>query len=483
MRFVSLCLAFLLGPIAVAQDSPQPPEPSRFFPLAIGNAWEYGADFQTAPFRREIVRDSVINGRRYFVMARRAPKGYTYGSFDAEYLLRFDTTRGQVLLLDSEGSERVFPETPCSLDQAFGDGECEFDDAGFPITFRYEMREYGSATIAGGTVSDALLSFDSFAFGVQLASDIGVVIAAGDEGATQRVYYARIDGVESGTPALEDLMQPQPPEPWRFFPLAVGNAWEYGGALQTAPFRREVVRDSVVNGTRYLVMIQRAPEGFPFGSSPVDYVLRYDTTAAQVMVLESDGTETPFIETPCSLDVPFGVGECTFDSEELRFFYEVVEGGTGPGGVEQAASIGYDSLAGGLTLMSDIGLVSFAGDASVGQSISYARIDGVEYGTATLEDLTSVSAEDAATPRRFVLAAYPNPFTDDVTLQIELPEAAGLTLDVFDVLGRHIQTQRATRVAGDHTLVLDARAWASGTYVVRLSTEDGAVQTVRMTKR
>ncbi|MEM9998765.1 MAG: hypothetical protein AAF809_13770 [Bacteroidota bacterium] len=100
------------------------------------------------------------------------------------------------------------------------------------------------------------------------------------------------------------------------------------------------MRDSVVNGTQYLVMIQRAPEGFPFGSNPVDYVLRYDTTAAQVMVLGPDGTETPFIETPCSLDVPFGVGECTFDSEELRFFYEVVEGGTGPGGVEQAASIG-----------------------------------------------------------------------------------------------------------------------------------------------
>ncbi|MEM9998766.1 MAG: hypothetical protein AAF809_13775 [Bacteroidota bacterium] len=42
MRFVTLCLAFLLGPVAVAQDSPQPPEPSRFFPLAVGNAWEYG---------------------------------------------------------------------------------------------------------------------------------------------------------------------------------------------------------------------------------------------------------------------------------------------------------------------------------------------------------------------------------------------------------------------------------------------------------
>ncbi|MEM9998764.1 MAG: T9SS type A sorting domain-containing protein [Bacteroidota bacterium] len=136
-----------------------------------------------------------------------------------------------------------------------------------------------------------------------------------------------------------------------------------------------------------------------------------------------------------------------------------------------------------MRLVSDIGLVSFAGDASSGQSITYARIADVEYGTATLADLTSVSTEDDATPRALTLSAYPNPLVQTASLQVALPVATTMTLEAFDLLGRRLQTQSATRAAGDHTLVLDATAWAPGTYIVRLQTADGAIRTARLTKR
>lgn len=87
------------------------------------------------------------------------------------------------------------------------------------------------------------------------------------------------------------------------------------------------------------------------------------------------------------------------------------------------------------------------------------------------------ATETAEVPRPLALApAYPNPFTRRTTLTFTLPRATGVRVDVFDVLGRHIQTLADDFWrAGEHRLSVDAAGWPPGVYGVRFRTPKGVV--------
>ena len=76
-----------------------------------------------------------------------------------------------------------------------------------------------------------------------------------------------------------------------------------------------------------------------------------------------------------------------------------------------------------------------------------------------------------------VRAPAPNPFRDRTTLQYALPEAQEVTVAVFDLLGRRVQTLADGRQeAGTHRVTWEGtgasqRRLASGTYFLRVSTE------------
>ncbi|SHK79278.1 Por secretion system C-terminal sorting domain-containing protein [Rhodothermus profundi] len=78
--------------------------------------------------------------------------------------------------------------------------------------------------------------------------------------------------------------------------------------------------------------------------------------------------------------------------------------------------------------------------------------------------------EAEAIPRRFSLSPpYPHPVTNRSVLVYQLPEAARVRLEVFDVLGRRVATLvDAYQEAGTHRVVLDAHSLAGGTYFYRL---------------
>jgi hypothetical protein len=83
---------------------------------------------------------------------------------------------------------------------------------------------------------------------------------------------------------------------------------------------------------------------------------------------------------------------------------------------------------------------------------------------------TSVSNEESPFVENFdLLPAYPNPFNPETTLSFELPEASVVTLEVFDVLGRRVQTlANEPFAAGTHAITLDASSLSSGLYLVRM---------------
>ena len=93
----------------------------------------------------------------------------------------------------------------------------------------------------------------------------------------------------------------------------------------------------------------------------------------------------------------------------------------------------------------------------------------VPVGTFTFTLLSATSGEAAPEAAAFALdAPAPNPATDRTTLRLRLDRAQPVRVEVFDLLGRRIQTLHAGALAaGDHPLTLDTSRLPGGLYVVR----------------
>jgi hypothetical protein len=117
----------------------------------------------------------------------------------------------------------------------------------------------------------------------------------------------------------------------------------------------------------------------------------------------------------------------------------------------------------------DIGL-------AVGQPVVGTTSGGtlrVELGLLAGGAMVNVSTGDDAAPLRFALGAnYPNPFVRTTKIAYELPEAASVRLEVFDVLGRRVRTLvDGEQSAGWHTVEFVAEGLASGVYLYRLTAD------------
>ena len=75
---------------------------------------------------------------------------------------------------------------------------------------------------------------------------------------------------------------------------------------------------------------------------------------------------------------------------------------------------------------------------------------------------------------------YPNPFNPTTAIAYALPEAAEVTLKVYDLQGREAATLVSGRMpAGEHRYEWDASSLASGVYYYRLEV-DGFVATKKL---
>lgn len=72
-------------------------------------------------------------------------------------------------------------------------------------------------------------------------------------------------------------------------------------------------------------------------------------------------------------------------------------------------------------------------------------------------------------PSEFSFSAYPNPFNAQTTIAFDLPKTGDVSLKLFDLLGREVETVLQEHMnAGTHTFNYDAAALPSGVYFVRL---------------
>lgn len=101
--------------------------------------------------------------------------------------------------------------------------------------------------------------------------------------------------------------------------------------------------------------------------------------------------------------------------------------------------------------------------------------------TALPGDAATSNSPPEDGPGAFLLHPnYPNPFAGSTTIRFDLPRAASVRVDVFDVLGRTVATLlEASLLAGNHAVVFEAKGLASGVYLCRL-TADGITRTHAM---
>jgi membrane-bound inhibitor of C-type lysozyme len=84
-------------------------------------------------------------------------------------------------------------------------------------------------------------------------------------------------------------------------------------------------------------------------------------------------------------------------------------------------------------------------------------------------------------PDKFALAQnYPNPFNPTTQISFDLPVAAKVTLDVYNVLGQRVSTLVDDNLeAGTHVVTFDGASYASGVYFYHISA-DNFSQTKKM---
>ncbi|MBC8278922.1 MAG: T9SS type A sorting domain-containing protein, partial [FCB group bacterium] len=101
------------------------------------------------------------------------------------------------------------------------------------------------------------------------------------------------------------------------------------------------------------------------------------------------------------------------------------------------------------------------------------------------ESFTDEDIHAAALPLSYlILSAYPNPLNPETNLAFNLPEAADVSLVIYDVQGREISALvQGWQNAGQHHLKWDASGLASGIYFAKLQAgPDNAMQKLLLLK-
>jgi len=281
--------------------------------------------------------------------------------------------------------------------------------------------------------------------------------------------------------SVHTLSVAQPPE--SFFPHHVGDLWQYrfyaGGTLAwTEQLDSMFVDSSGVEFYRYKRVYHDNP--------PYTQVGWY-AIPESVRVFETSRPPTPIGSWKLFYKLDAQVGEVWLVDSGGPRVAQLIDTGTTQIFGRQVSYIdiqyGYlndfpdtvwwdvRSLARGFGLiyaqLEPMGPVGLAG----------AIIDSVRYG------LIVNVPEPIELPRSYILRQnFPNPFNPTTTVEFELPEAAIVSIRVYDVLGQQVATlTEGRRSAGIHRLVWDARQTAgglaselpSGVYFIRLNTPLG----------
>jgi hypothetical protein len=269
----------------------------------------------------------------------------------------------------------------------------------------------------------------------------------------------------------------------RYFPLAVGNAWEYGVSEGGPPFWHvEVIDTFSTDEWDYFVLRDHFSYLYVF-----DSLVRYDSLPHLVFVktAEEDTLAAPRHSARFSPGLSAWFDLSAAFGDTLAYPPSLADGAYEPyyvdGGYDRRVSGSLDVAALKCFCLGAFGQdacrvaewgecyaadVGFVGGGSLQSSwIRYARVGEFEWG----ERLFTGSEGELASGLPFrVEAVYPNPARGWVTLSVGLDAPASVRVTVYDLAGRLVRALDAADLGpGAHRIALDASALASGVYVAR----------------
>ncbi|MCH8247816.1 MAG: T9SS type A sorting domain-containing protein [Bacteroidetes bacterium] len=277
----------------------------------------------------------------------------------------------------------------------------------------------------------------------------------------------------------------------RYYPLAIGDTWEYE-VMEGEPLRvHRIIGDSLASNHHYFLMeIITWNFDYSDGGTWRDTLFVRYSEVGGIFRLPSPEADT--VATPQNMgfwdgsrgyyDLRTAFGDSVYYSTGVEDYYVT------SGGYQESVGIGGQTYIpaalkhfnGGVmweTYAADIGLLRSIN--LFGPVITYAKVSEVEYGVSRIP---TAIADEAPLPDRFAIEAiYPNPINDRATIRYRLPEPQEITLEIFDVIGRKMSTEALTAMsAGIHVYEFHTanEIWATGVYFVRLVTRDGQ-QSVR----
>ena len=100
----------------------------------------------------------------------------------------------------------------------------------------------------------------------------------------------------------------------------------------------------------------------------------------------------------------------------------------------------------------------------------------------SVDSLFTPSSTEESRPTTFALGyPYPNPFNSTVTIEYALIREQDVKLEIYDVLGRQIETLQSERQSvGVHSVKWNADNFASGLYFAKLTTPTSVSQAVKL---
>ncbi|MDZ4701662.1 MAG: T9SS type A sorting domain-containing protein [Rhodothermales bacterium] len=267
----------------------------------------------------------------------------------------------------------------------------------------------------------------------------------------------------------------------RYYPLEIGNTWEYTG-IDGAPNQliRTIVGDTVANGYRYFVRRDSIPL---YVRPPVvfTFYVRYDT-AGTVVTLDDIAADTASLPLPfpysggdflAHFDLRSAFGDTLFH-DEPQVIYDV------SGGYHEMVTIyGEQAKVDALKCLhgdwwrecyaTDIGFVH--GGSLEYYFLTYAKIAGKQYGTSHVTSLTA----NASPPSDLSIdAVFPNPTRETFQLVYAIGHPQQVRLTLVNALGQQIYSDVPGFLpAGQYRFLYDMSGLASGIYFIRLTSDTG----------
>lgn len=480
MHLFLLSLALLAAAPALAQS----PDYRTFWPLTPGNTWVY-VDTNTS-ITPQYATASVVGSTVWTVLdsvtvaAGRLPKVRVERGTSApvECLVSFQALTSEIVgghfrLLDATGEAPCGMTSPMEWDLSGselspGFSALALEESDEPVdigglrygVYRTSLGEAQDGDMVIGNewrwhVADAL---GLLIYGQEVRSVGGYRVRKESD-----LRWAQVSGRPYGQPLAS---RPD------FFPLAVGNRWEYRVAYNGVG-HGAVAWTVVPDGGGVALRLEHVED---------DEVTSSATCPATVTPASAATGWQTRLSLDCTLPDPilfpqFGTVAGLWVDTFVADTTVAVGTQTVPADLALAGS-GWGFWAASWEVARDIGVSSYTVVHPEWPTriaaLGYARVGGVTYGQQV------IAADDAPSTAQPRLTVGPNPVAGALTVRFVLPTPSVVKLTVLDALGREVgalDLGARPAVAGTETVALDDLA--PGVYTVRLAA-GGAVATARV---